>query len=71
MGRYAMTCPDRKKKKKTQNMEASADLDDFSSIFDQDFAFMEEQSCSSVSPTMWYIDNGASHQMTGIHEQFI
>ena len=65
-----MTCPERKKKK-TQNMAASTEVDDFSLRFDQDFAFMEEQSSSSVSPTLWYIDSGVSHPMSGVCEQFI
>jgi hypothetical protein len=46
-------------------------VDDFSSRFDQDFAFMAEQSGSAVSPTMWYIDSGASHHMSGVCEQFL
>jgi len=49
-------------------MAASAEVDDFSSRFDQDFAFMAEQSGSLVSPTLWYIDSGASRHMSGVHE---
>jgi hypothetical protein len=70
MGHYAVTCPERKKKK-TQNMASSAEVDDFSSRFDQDFAFKAEQSGSSVSPMMWYIESGASRHMTSVREQFI
>jgi hypothetical protein len=51
-----------------KNMIASAEVDDFSSRFDQDFAFMEEQSGSSVSPTLWYIDSGASRHMSSVRE---
>jgi hypothetical protein len=32
---------------------------------------MAEPSGSSVSPTLWYIDSGASRHMSGVHEQFI
>jgi hypothetical protein len=67
MGHYVVTCPERKKKK-TQNMESLAEVDDFSLRFDQDFAFMAEQSGSLASPTPWYIDSGASRHMPGVRE---
>jgi hypothetical protein len=51
-----------------KNMVSSAEVDDFSSRFDQDFAFMAEQSGSSVSPILWYIDSGASRHMSGVCE---
>jgi len=71
MGHYAVTCPERKKKKKkAQNMAASVEVDEFSSRLDRDFAFMAEQSGGSVSPTLWYIDSGASRHMAGVREQF-
>jgi hypothetical protein len=69
MGHYAVTCPERKKK--THNMAASVEVDDFSSRFVQDFAFMAEQLGSSVSSMLWYIDSGASSHMSGVREQFI
>jgi hypothetical protein len=69
MGHYVVTCPERKKKK-AQNMAASVEVDEFSSRFDQDFAFMAEQLGGSVSHTLWYIDNGASRNMIGVREQF-
>jgi hypothetical protein len=52
-------------------MAASTEVEDFSSRFDQDFAFIAEQSGSSISPTMWYTDSGASRHMSSVHQHFI
>ena len=64
---FASQCLDRKKKSNTQ-MAGSAEVDEFSRNFDEDFcliACMESTTGSSI----WYIDSGASSHMTG-HKRF-
>ena len=62
-GHFASKCPDKKKKSNTQ-MAASAEVDEFSRNFNEDFfliACME----STTGSNIWYIDSGASSHMTG------
>eukprot|EP00253_Pinus_taeda_P003752 PITA_03752 len=66
MGHYAATCPKRKNKGK-KGIAALAEVQQFASQFDQDFAFITSTS-SSTSSNVWYIDNGASRHMTGAWE---
>lgn len=60
MGHYAITCPKKKKKGKGQHVAATADMERFSSRFDQEFALMVEQLTGGDSSLLWYIDSGAS-----------
>lgn len=68
MGHYAVTCPERKKGKR-KNVAASAQVEDFSCQFEQELSLIVGLS-SSVTPTVWYIDSGASRHMTGVRGQF-
>ena len=51
MGHYAVVCPEKKKKKgKTQDVAASAEIEDFAGRFDREFAFTTCESSSAGSP---------------------
>eukprot|EP00253_Pinus_taeda_P034881 PITA_34881 len=51
MGHYAVVCPEKKKKKgKNQSVAASAEVEDFSVHFDQEFGFTAYESSSVGSP---------------------
>jgi len=69
MGHYAVTCPEKKKKGKTRDMAASADVETFSRRFDEDFALMAGRPSDESCSVTWYIDSGASRHMTGVREQ--
>ena len=71
MGHYAVTCPMKKDKGKGKNVAASAEVDEFTSQFDQEFSFMASTSTSMApSSRIWYVDNRASRHMTGAKDQF-
>ena len=70
LGHYVSQCPNKKNKKSSQTA-ASADIDEFSSKFDEDFSLIAFLSSSSTQATgVWYIDSGASYHMTGVREHF-
>ena len=46
MGHYAVVCPEKKKKGENKTMAASAEIEDFSERFDQEFGFI---TCESIS----------------------
>ena len=69
MGHYAAMCPERKNKGK-KGTAALAEVEQFASQFDSDFAFITSTSSRSTSSDVWYIDSGASCHMTSAHEFF-
>ena len=60
-------CLERKSKGKKV---ASIEVEEFASQFDKGFAFITSTSSRSTSSKVWYIDDGASHHMTGAREFF-
>ena len=52
MGHYAAVCPEKEKKGKNQSMAASAEIEDFTDSFDQEFGFISCDSTSAGSPAM-------------------
>jgi hypothetical protein len=68
MGHFASQCPKRKKKNKPQ-MAASAAVDEFAKSFEEDFCFI---ACmySAVVSNMWFVNSGASCQITWCKEWF-
>jgi hypothetical protein len=62
MGHFASQCPEKKKKNQPQ-MAASAAVDEFAKIFEEDFFFIARMSSAAVS-NMWFVDSGASCHMT-------
>jgi hypothetical protein len=80
LGHLAFQCPERKKKKKEQditskNMPFTVAMEDFSSKFDKDFSLVTL--VSSVGSggfggdNRWIVDSGASCHMTGIWQVFL
>eukprot|EP00253_Pinus_taeda_P031557 PITA_31557 len=69
MGHYATTCTERKNKRK-KGTAASAEVEQFASQFDLDFAFITSAFSRSTSSDVWYINSGASRHMTGAREFF-
>jgi hypothetical protein len=67
-GHYAGQCPNRKKKK--GGTAATTEEIDFQTQFQRECAFLI--CCTSVetTPSIWYIDSGASSHMTGFREHF-
>jgi hypothetical protein len=63
-GHYAGQCPKKKKKQTT----ASTTVEDFTTKFDKEFSLVVCISTRTTHSDMWYIDSGASHHMTGVHE---
>jgi hypothetical protein len=63
-GNYAGQCPNKKKKQTT----ASAEVEEFSTKFDKEFSLIVCLSMRTTHTDTWYIDSGASHHMTGVHE---
>ncbi len=51
-------------------MAASTAVDEFSSQFEQEFSLVVGLYTSTTPSTVWYIDSGASHHMTGVRGQF-
>jgi hypothetical protein len=66
MWHYAGQCPNKKKKQ----VAASAEVEEFSTKFKKEFSLLVCLSSSAASISVWYIDSGASHHMTGVHEHF-
>jgi hypothetical protein len=63
-GHYAAQCLNKKKKQTV----ASAMVEEFSAKFDKEFSLVVCLSMKTTHYDMWYIDSGASHHMTGVHE---
>ena len=61
-GHFAFQCPDRKNKSNTQ-MAGSAEVDEFSRNFDEEFCLIAYMA-STTGSSIWYIDSGASSHMT-------
>ena len=70
MGHYAITCPKKKRKGKDQFVAASAEMGEFASRFDQEMALMAGQDTRDSCSPLWYIESGASRNMSGVQEQF-
>ena len=65
-GHFASQCPDRKKS--NTQMARSAEVDEFSRYFDEEFCLIACMA-STTDRSIGYIDNGASSHMTG-HKRF-
>jgi hypothetical protein len=63
-GHYAGQCPNKKKKQTT----ASAEVEEFSTKFDKEFSLIACLTSRTTTPDTWYIDSGASLQMTTVRE---
>jgi hypothetical protein len=63
-GHYAGQCPNKKKKQTV----ASAEVEEFSTKFDKEFSLIVCLSSRTTTPDTQYIDSGASHHMTAVHE---
>jgi hypothetical protein len=68
LGHFASQCPEKKKGNKPQ-MAASAEIEEFSKSFENEFCLIECMA-NSVSTDIWFVDSGASCHMTGRKEQF-
>ena len=62
-GHFASQCPDRKKKSNTP-MVGSAEVDEFSTNFDEEFCLIACMA-STTRSSIWYLNSGASSHMTG------
>jgi hypothetical protein len=63
-GHYVGQCPNKKKKQTT----TSTEMDDFSTKFDKEFSLVVCLSTRATHSSVWYIESGASHHMTGVRE---
>jgi hypothetical protein len=66
LGHYARQCPNRKKKRggsTTTIYEA-----DFQTQFERECAFLICCTLIETTPSVWYIDSGASSHMIGVRE---
>jgi hypothetical protein len=50
---------------------ASAEVEEFSTKFDKEFSLIACLSSRTTTPDTWYIDSGASHHMTAVHEHLM
>eukprot|EP00253_Pinus_taeda_P032489 PITA_32489 len=69
MGHCVVQCPNKKGKMK-QGVAASVDVDDFATIFDSECALVASLATHVTSSHAWFIDSGASYNMTGDREHF-
>jgi hypothetical protein len=63
-GHYASQCSNKKNKQTT----TSTEVEEFSTKFDKEFSLIVCLSMRTTHTDIWYIDSGASLQMTGVHE---
>jgi hypothetical protein len=63
---FSSQCPEKKKSK--PQMATSVGVEEFCKSFDEYFCLVACMS-SSLAPSVWYVDNGASCHMTG-HKEF-
>ena len=71
MGHYAVTCLEKKNKRKGKDVAASAEIDDLASQFEREFSFIASLSSNVVSSSgIWFVDSGASRNMTDVRDQF-
>jgi hypothetical protein len=66
MGHYVGQCPNRKKKK--GGTAATAEEAEFQTMFERECAFLICCTSIETAPSIWYIDSGASSNMTGVRE---
>jgi hypothetical protein len=66
-GHYAGQCPNKKKKQRS----SSTKMEEFSAKFDKEFSLVVCLSTRATHSSVWYIDSGASHHMTGVREHLI
>ena len=65
MGHYVGQCPNRKKK--SSGMAATAN-EEFTAQFERECAFLICCTLVETTPSVWYIDSGASSHMTGVRD---
>jgi hypothetical protein len=65
-GHYAGQCPNKKKKQ----VAASAEVEEFTHRFEEEYSLTVCLSSRASSTCIWYIDSGASRHMTGVCEYF-
>jgi hypothetical protein len=70
LGHFASQCPNRKKGKPKKQMTATADMDAFVAIFEDEFSLLACLLSTSMVTGTWYIDSGVSCHMTGAREYF-
>jgi hypothetical protein len=68
MGHYAGQCPNRKKKR--GGIAATTEEAKFQTQFERECAFLICCTLVETTPSVWYIDSGASSHMTGVKEHF-
>jgi hypothetical protein len=66
MGQYARQCPNRKKK--MAGTTATTKEAQFQTLFERECVFLICCTSVEMKPNIWYIDNGASRNMTGVRE---
>jgi hypothetical protein len=69
LGHYTTKCPQHKKGPGKGQFAASAEIEEFSSRFEEDFSFIACMA-SSMTSTTWFIDSGASCHMIGNKNYF-
>jgi hypothetical protein len=68
---YSSQFPTKKKEKKNPQTTTPSDIDEFSSMFDEDFSLIACLSSSGTKATgLWYIDSGVSYHLKGFREYF-
>jgi hypothetical protein len=65
-GHYVGQCSNKKKKQ----VASSVDVDEFTHRFKKEYSLLVYLSFRASSTSIWYIDSGASHHMTGVREYF-
>jgi hypothetical protein len=70
LGHYAGLFPNRRKKKKQGGIAATTEEDEFASQFERECSLIACCSTVETPPRTWYMDNGASSQMSGVREHF-
>jgi hypothetical protein len=70
-GHFASQCPQRRKgKSRTVAATVEAQLSELPSKFENDVSFVSCLSTSTTPGSAWYLDSGASRQMTEAKELF-
>jgi hypothetical protein len=68
MGHYVGQCPNRQKKR--SGGTTATTYEEFTTQFERECAFLICCTTIETTPSIWYIDSGASSHMTGVREHF-